>query len=200
MEKQLAQFEGRSLEVIDLDGRLAMTAEMVGIGLGYSEPRIAVNKIFNRHADEFEKGVDYTVTNLPTAKGDKEMIVFFQTGVNLLGFFSKQPLAKAFRRWAKYVLSGTARVPESNTNIDLGEYVSLQQKYIQLLEAECDRIRKQLPNTRRRSPRPFTDADRQKIIDLYKEGLSQAEIARRLNRSAAVVSYTVRAIRARGEV
>lgn len=117
MQTLPVRFEAQPLDlVVTDDGRRAFTAEMVGVALEYAEPRKHIMNLFSRYRDEFEDEVDFCVLKLRTqidglsggrGSGAKDTMLFFQTGVNLLGFFSKQPKAKLFRRWAKHVLAGS---------------------------------------------------------------------------------------------
>lgn len=95
-------FEKVPVEFIEKDGELYVTAEAVGRALGYSEPRIAVMKIIERKSDEFEGLTG--VTKLVTPGGMQDVTVLSRDAVNLVGFFSKQPMAKKFRKFVLSVL------------------------------------------------------------------------------------------------
>ncbi len=110
---EIVQFHGHELEVVEQEGRRALTAEEVGAALEYGEPRKAVLKILERNRDEFEEGVDCSVVKLTTEAGQRETTVFYRTGCALLGMFSKQPRAKEFRRWAKKILVGQQQAQAS---------------------------------------------------------------------------------------
>jgi len=104
-QSQVVRFQNHHLQVVEIDGKKGFTSETIGYALEYAEPRRQVVRQFNRNKEEFESGVDYSVVNLTTDAGERETTVFFQTGVMLIGMFSKQPLAKDFRQWAKHVLA-----------------------------------------------------------------------------------------------
>ncbi len=103
-----ADFNGVELTIIHKDGQRWLTAEQVGIALQLNFPRIAAAKIYRRHKDEFEQGVDVAETKLVTATGAKDALIFSSTGCMLLAMFARSRRAKEFRRWAKHVLAGAA--------------------------------------------------------------------------------------------
>jgi prophage antirepressor-like protein len=98
-------FEEVVLQVIRLNGNeadLYFTGEQIGQALGLEEPRIAINKIFQRHQDELEE--HSSVTNLVTEAGPRETRVYSEEGAYLITFFSKSPQAKEFRKWVARLL------------------------------------------------------------------------------------------------
>lgn len=99
-------FRDTRLDVIDRNGQRWLTAEQIGLALGYApdKSRQSVNNLYNRHADEFTEA-DTTVIKLMTVTGDKDSRIFSATGCNLLSFFANTPRAKEFRVWAKQVLA-----------------------------------------------------------------------------------------------
>ncbi|MGK4362089.1 BRO family protein [Ectopseudomonas chengduensis] len=101
-----ADVHGQSISIIDHSGQRWLTAESLGLALGYSpdKARQGVNNLYNRHADEFTEA-DTTVIKLMTVTGDKDSRIFSSTGCNLLSFFANTPRAKEFRAWAKQVLA-----------------------------------------------------------------------------------------------
>jgi len=141
----VAKFHDNDLEVITVAGSHAFTAETVGKALGYSEPRIAINKIFTRRKHEFKLGADYSVTNLVTEVGERPTTVFFLTGVILLCMFSDQPVAVEFREWAKHVLanqepaaraewSHSFQLTKQEISVPVTEYIGLLKNRIEFLE------------------------------------------------------------------
>src|SRR3989304_7600423 len=89
----VAKFHDNDLEVITVAGSHAFTAETVGKALGYSEPRIAINKIFTRRKHEFKLGADYSVTNLVTEVGEGPTTVFFLKGAVFLCMVNNELVA-----------------------------------------------------------------------------------------------------------
>lgn len=103
-----AEFYGITLNIIDYSGRRWLTAEQVGLALGYNEAnaRIGINNLYNRHADEFTEE-DSTVIKTITVDGkNRDVRVFASSGCKLLGFFANTARAKQFRAWAAKVLDG----------------------------------------------------------------------------------------------
>lgn len=118
MAKQLttAQFEGLQLSIIDHDGHKWLTADQIGLALGYAadKARQGINNLYKRHQDEFTSD-DTCVINLMTQVQQREIRIFSATGCHLLSFFSNTQKAKNFRAWAKQVLSGSVQ-EELTTN------------------------------------------------------------------------------------
>lgn len=212
MNAELVQFREKSLEILSIEGRRCFTAETIGAALEYSNPRDAIGDIFRRNKEEFEDDVDYLRLQTASAGQRREMLIFFQPGVNLIGMFSKQPLAKEFRRWAKQVLAAVQQQPrdlptpgpspEGRSSADLveiplTEYVGLLKDKIAALEGEISRR-----PLRRKSlkPRPFTEADREQILELARQGHSQKEIARVTGRSGSVVCILINEAKTRKEL
>lgn len=97
---------GLPLSIIDHAGQRWLTAEHLGLALGYQpdKARHGVNNLYNRHSDEFTE-TDTCVINLMTQGQRREVRIFSATGCNLLSFFANTPRAKDFRAWAKQVLA-----------------------------------------------------------------------------------------------
>ena len=107
-----AQFQGVDLNIIDHDGRKWLTAEQVGLALGYNpaNARQGILKLYRAHADEFSEH-DKGVVEMATPGGPQSVTVFSATGCHLLSFFANTSRAKTFRAWAKQVLAGEAPPP-----------------------------------------------------------------------------------------
>ena len=221
VNKELAVFNGKQLEVLVIDGRRAFTAEMVGKGLNYGSPSRRIREIFNRHIDEFEEGKDFLRAQIAPSfrKGGKQKsLVFFQTGVNLIGMFSKQPLAKEFRRWAKHVLTAaqqaSARVQATNALTAKTQPAAVNggvpvKKYLEVLEENNRLLREKLNYLNAKQPKPkaagrigsgrkprvpLTDAEIDQIKALLYQGLSYGEIGRKIGRSRTAVSLIARGL------
>lgn len=110
---QLTQFNGTHVSIIDHNGKKWITAEEIGLCLGYAEAnaRIGISNLYNRHADEFTE-TDSTVINLITVdRKNRDSRVFSSTGCIKLGFFANTGRAKEFRAWAAQVLDGQVPAP-----------------------------------------------------------------------------------------
>ena len=100
------------------------------------------------------------------------MLIFFQTGVNLIGMFSKQPLAKEFRRWANHVLTAaqqaSARVQATNALTAKTQPAAVAparkeaavnggvpvKKYLEVLEENNRLLREKLNYLNAKQPKP----------------------------------------------
>ncbi|WP_458647041.1 BRO-N domain-containing protein, partial [Vibrio cholerae] len=58
-------FQDTHFDVVERNNQLYLDAYQIGTALGYSDPRTAVRKIFNRNKDEFSSGMS-EVINLMT--------------------------------------------------------------------------------------------------------------------------------------
>lgn len=101
-----AEFNGKTFQIIQRDGKRWLTGEQVGLALGYAEAnaRIGVQNLYGRHSDEFTEA-DTCVIKLMTQGQAREFRIFSDTGCIKLGFFANTPKAKEFRHWAAQVLS-----------------------------------------------------------------------------------------------
>ena len=191
MSTKLMKFHNTQMERLEIHGRHCFTAEAIGSALRYSDPRKNINTLFNRNSDEFEKNFDYGDVKLTSPGGIQQVRVFFQTGVNLIGMFSGQPLAKEFRRWAKMVLANIQVDPEiqrlTTMEIPMTEYVGLLKSRIEYLESKVNK-------PKRRNSRPLTSEVIEQIKLLKDEGLSQKQIAEQTGRSRATISYVSRGL------
>jgi prophage antirepressor-like protein len=100
------QFHNIPLSLVEHHGKPWLTAEQVGVCLGYAQAnaRKGIMKLFERHADEFTE-VDKGVVKMTTPGGIQNVTIFSQSGCVLLSMFANTPRAKEFRAWAKQVLA-----------------------------------------------------------------------------------------------
>ncbi len=96
-----------NISIIDYDGGKWLTAEQLGLALGFSKTnaRDGVGRLYRRHVDEFSEKDSVTVKLTATDGKAYETRIFSHTGCNLLSFFANTPNAKAFRAWAKEKLA-----------------------------------------------------------------------------------------------
>jgi hypothetical protein len=116
MEHIPAEFSGISLNIIERDGRRWLTAQQIGLALGFDESnaRKNVSKLYERHGDEFTDR-DTCVVNLTTQSADgisqhRTTRIFSESGCNKLGFFAGTKRAKEFRTWAAESLASPSSV------------------------------------------------------------------------------------------
>lgn len=206
IKTHLADFNGCSIEIVDHNGQPWITAEQVGIALGIKHARRAANKIYARHQDEFENGIDTCITKLVT-QGDtqnRDTRIFSQTGCILLAFFAQTERAVEFRRWAKQVLvkpqptqqaialpnptvkslaTTIGQLKDENTALK-DELLEIQRYKISILEG---------PQTpKREAPRPLSGTEKSHILKLKQAGKGTTQIAQTIGRSRSAVRSVIR--------
>lgn len=110
MNAIIQQFNPAQIAIIDHNGGKWLTAEQLGLALGFSEKRArdGVNNLYNRHIDEFSDGDSVTIKLMATDGKLYNTRIFSHSGCNLLSFFANTHNAKAFRAWAKEKLAEPA--------------------------------------------------------------------------------------------
>lgn len=110
MNVPVQQFNPSNIAIIDHNGGKWLTAEQLGLALGFSEKRgrDGVNNLYNRHLDEFSEHDSTTIKLMAVDGKQRETRIFSHSGCNLLSFFANTPNAKAFRAWAKTKLTEPA--------------------------------------------------------------------------------------------
>jgi len=103
LHNHLADFNGTSIEITDYNGQHWLTAEQVGIAIGFSQPRKGINKLFNRHADEFTEEMT-CVVNVGTQGQSRQIRIFSPRGAWMLAMWAQTDKAKDFRTWVLDVL------------------------------------------------------------------------------------------------
>lgn len=117
-------FEGHALTVVNYNGRPAWVAREVGAALGYARDGIGLSdKLNSDWADEIQEGGDYvklvgpelaafkdamrlvgdspTSENTPSTGRWPSALLLFESGLHGILLLSRQPLAKAMRRWLR---------------------------------------------------------------------------------------------------
>lgn len=103
MNALVSQFNPSQIAIIDHNGGKWLTAEQLGLALGFSPNNAndGVGRLYRRHIDEFSEK-DTTTVKLTAVDGKiRDHRIFSHSGCNLLSFFANTPNAKAFRAWAK---------------------------------------------------------------------------------------------------
>ncbi|PZT84582.1 MAG: hypothetical protein DI627_15215 [Acinetobacter sp.] len=188
-----AEFMGLELSIIDHNQQHWLTAEQVGLALGYepTKARQGVNNLFKRHEDEFTDQDSIVIKLMTNPQGGNPNIrIFSQSGCNLLSFFANTPRAKHFRAWAKQALiemrkDPIERMANSVEKLAQGMEVVVRKldhtdKYIGLLEQN------------QRGHVKITWEIAQQIKELKAQGMPQASIARKLRVSASSVSLVLK--------
>lgn len=97
--------EFRSRVVVAADGEKRLSAADCCEALGYSEPRVAWNKLKHRNAELARYS---TVTSLVTVDGKARPVdTLSLDGIVRLCMLARTPRAEQFRNWATHVLSQT---------------------------------------------------------------------------------------------
>ncbi|MFX1478321.1 MAG: Bro-N domain-containing protein [Promethearchaeota archaeon] len=91
------KFNKKEIEIIKKGNEIWMTAETIGVGLEYKNPRKSIMNLYYSHKDELEEFT--SVIESMTEAGTRQTTIFNEQGIYLLIMFSNQPLAKDFRRW-----------------------------------------------------------------------------------------------------
>lgn len=121
---------------------LFMTREQIGYSLDYSQPRVAITKIHDRHSERLNKFS--VVTKLVTTDGKQyETILYSTKGIYEICRWSRQPRADAFMDWVWDVIEG----------IRTGELELSSKENVRRIEAEA-----RLINARTRQSRILLDA------------------------------------------
>lgn len=124
-------FNGTIIEFIEEQEDIWITAEALGIGLEYNDPRRDVMHLYYRHKDEIE---EYSsVFKLNTQAGMRETTVFNEMGAYLLIMFSNQPKAKEFRKWITSVIKEIRKT---------GSYIQKAQDPFDLMIQQAEIIKK----------------------------------------------------------
>lgn len=134
MNALVQQFNPSQIAIIDPNGGKWLTAEQLGLALGYNpaNARAGVNNLYNRHLDEFTEK-DSCVIKLMTQGQTRETRIFSHSGCNLLSFFANTPNAKAFRAWAKEKLAepdGFIAVDRETLQFNMARAGLLEQAYL----------------------------------------------------------------------
>ena len=96
-------FNNTSLSVINQNNQTFLTANDLGLALEYTQPSIAVMKIYDRNADEFTAEMTALI-EMPTAGGIQKVRIFSLRGAHLIAMFARTKVAKDFRKWVLDIL------------------------------------------------------------------------------------------------
>ncbi|MDE4053155.1 P22AR C-terminal domain-containing protein [Glaesserella parasuis] len=96
-------FKTTTLSVINKNNHTFLTAKDLGNALAYSDPVVAISKIYDRNADEFTAEMTALI-ELQTAGGKQQVRVFSLRGAHLIAMFARTKVAKEFRKWVLDIL------------------------------------------------------------------------------------------------
>ncbi|MDA3979009.1 Bro-N domain-containing protein [Gallibacterium sp. AGMB14963] len=114
-------FQTTTLSVINQHNQSWLLASEVGKALGYPHPIKGIQKIYDRHADEFTPNMTALI-NMQTNGGMQKVRIFSLRGAHLIGMLSHTKVAKEFRKWV----------------LDILDRETQQQEHLPLAEAEAD--------------------------------------------------------------
>lgn len=123
------RFDDTIFDVVDRQGQPWLRQPQIGKALGYLEPAKKIHELYNRHADEFSKGMTALVrvpdVNPHTGGAGqvREVRVFSLRGAHLLGMLARTDRAKDFRRWVLDVLEQNAQALPQTTSPAIHTYV-----------------------------------------------------------------------------
>lgn len=206
-------------QIVNLPNRPpAMLANHLAKIYGVETKRI--NEAVRRNHDRFPEDFCYRLTKeereiLPKSQnatlgyafGGHLPWMFTRLGANQLSTVLKSPVAarrsvqimRAFSALEDAAQEAADHQPEAPSALSAGmmtiskdEYISLQQRYIELQQDKIKLLELQYVKKPRRKGRPLTEEDKKEIIRLSLQGLSQSEIARRIGRSNATVCFLLK--------
>lgn len=199
MNALVQQFNPSQIAIIDHDGGKWLTAEQLGLALGFSDKRArdGVNNLYNRHIDEFQEKDSVTIKLMATDGKYYNTRIFSHSGCNLLSFFANTPNAKAFRAWAKTKLAEPAAMearlakPCEASGIEadmklLAQGMTLVLQQNQLTHRYIDLLERNQKSRARISPDHAVEAKK-----LVAAGFSQSQAAAQLGISKAAVNALV---------
>lgn len=130
-------FRDTTLDVIMHDQKPWISSRQLGQMLGYARED-AVNKVFERKADEFSNGMTCNVKM--TLQGQtREVRVFSLRGCHLIAMFAKTPVAKEFRKWVLDVLEKEVLQQQIDTRVKINAEQQAELKEIVDRRAQGER-------------------------------------------------------------
>lgn len=203
-------YSATSLRVVTKDKEPWFVAADVCALLTLGNTHMAIERL-----DDDEKGV----SSIDTLGGSQEMTVVNESGLYSLILGSRKPEAKKFKKWVTsevlpairkngFYIDPTKQADlfeqagEAEPAMDMATELSLLRRLDAtqslLIQTQADLVsalRAQLaPKPKRRVPKRLTPEDIMVMKALKGQGMSGAEIARRLDVSTATVSYLTREV------
>ncbi|OOF39858.1 antirepressor [Rodentibacter rarus] len=104
-------FQDTTLSVINQNNQIWLNIIEVGKALGYSNPLISINNLYNRHQDEFTPNMTALI-DMRTNGGVQKVRIFSLRGCHLIGMLSHTKVAKDFRKWVLDILDKETAQPK----------------------------------------------------------------------------------------
>lgn len=101
----IIKFQNNELEVININGMPYLRGRQIGDTLQLAKGYRAVQKIFQRHRNEFTPDMMLSI-ELPTNGGKQLTNVFSARGAALIAMYAQTPVAAQFRAFILDVLEG----------------------------------------------------------------------------------------------
>jgi len=164
---------------------ILMTREQIGLALEYSDPRIAIYKIHERHKDRLDK---YSVvTNLTTTDGKTYQTYLYNSkGIMEICRWSQQPKADAFMDWVWEVVESIRKHGAYATPATLDKMIASPDFGIKLLSAlkEEQEKRKQLESKVEKDKPKVLFAD---AVETAKTSILVGELAKLLRQNGVKI-------------
>ena len=192
---------------VDADNRINLNALHRASGLGESKEPNKWLKL---------KSTKELVIELEATEGSCGRTINSIKGGNAPGTFAHQLLAISYAGWIspafqlqvnQVFLHSKTEAPQpepllSDTDmvINKDKYIGLLEQTLELLQTEQQKQQQQVRQKAKRRPStPLSDEEINNIHQLAANGLTQTQIAQRLNRSSAMVSYILRSDSLQGD-
>lgn len=101
-------FENNLCDVYADGSELYMTSEQLGNCLGYSNPRVSINKLVQRN-NELRSPEFSSEVNLTSEAGQRSTRVFTEDGIYEVTMLAKTEKAREFRAWVRRLLKSLRR-------------------------------------------------------------------------------------------
>ena len=102
------KFNGVDCNFYKADSNMWMTRRQIGQALGYSNPRLAITKIHQAHADRLDPLSSSTVSVLVEGK-NREATIYNERGIFEICRWSRQPKANEFLDWVWDIIEAYRR-------------------------------------------------------------------------------------------
>lgn len=201
----VVNFNGIKLEVLEYSNTWALSNKQVADGFGVSEEAIRSQK----SRGEYRNNVHfYTVAN---CNGGGDLTFWTKKGVITLGFKLREtPQTIAFRDWASdFIIKSDEIIAKNDLNLERkfnevltalkdksSEADEYKSKYYETLERENLLLRQkfEVQSEMVKKSSRLSESEKDEIVRLYKSGLSQGEICRRMDRSRDAVRNAIRGV------
>ncbi|WP_051384378.1 BRO-N domain-containing protein [Nitratidesulfovibrio termitidis] len=178
--------DGNDVHYVEKDGEVLFTAEEIGRHLGYGDPAKAINKLYERNADELK--LYSSVVKLTNEEQSQRLTrVFSEEGVYILSMLARTGEAKRFRARVALLLR-RIRGEAQQRAVELARQAALQEAGA----ARQQSVRAALDIT------PANRAHIRKVLAYRARGFTVREIAAVMGMSRSRVGWFVTAARKLG--